>query len=229
MAKIKFSALVSDMRGKLNGSVASHNRGGSYLRNKVTPVNPRTTFQATVRARFAQYAQQWRTLTATQIAAWNAAVGGYQKSNIFGDMKSPTGLQLFEKVNNNLVASGGTAITTPAAPKGVSVVTAGVLTYTSGTPALSLAYSANVPALTRVKVYATPPLSAGISFVKSQFRLITTLAPAAVSPANLLTAYNTKFGAVGAVGTKIFIKLIFVDQTSGIASASQVVSAISAS
>jgi hypothetical protein len=110
----------------------------------------------------------------------------------------------------------------------VSIVTAGVLTYTSGTPALSLAYSANVPALTRVKIFATPPLSAGVNFVKSQFRLISTLAPAAVSPANILSAYTAKFGAVGAVGTKIFVAMQFVDQTSGIASPRQIVSAISA-
>jgi hypothetical protein len=228
MAKIKFSALVSDMRGKLNGSVASHNRGGSYFRNKVTPVNLRSPSQVAVRSRFASFSQQWRTLTQAQIASWNSAVGAYAKKNIFGNLKNPTGAQLFQKVNNNLLASGGTAITSPATPKGVSVVTAGILTYTSGTPALSLAYSANVPAGTRVKVYATPPLSAGISFVKTQFRLISTLAAAAVSPANLLTPYNTKFGSVGGVGTKIFVKIEFVDQTSGICSPPQVVSAVSA-
>jgi hypothetical protein len=227
--KIKLGSNIADARGKLNGHVFSHNRGGNYVRNKVTPVNPRTASQTTVRARLAQYAQSWRNLTQAQIAAWNAAVAGYQKSNIFGDLKSPTGLQLYIKVNNNLIASGGSAISSPAAPKGVSVVTAGVLTYTSGTPALSLAYSANVPALTRVKVFATPPMSAGISFVKSQFRLITTLASASVSPANLLAVYTAKFGSVGAVGTKIFVAIQFVDQTSGVASPRQIVSAISAS
>jgi hypothetical protein len=227
--KIKLGSNIADARGKLNGHVFSHNRGGNYVRNKVTPVNPRTASQTTVRARLAQYAQSWRNLTQAQIAAWNAAVAGYQKSNIFGDLKSPTGLQLYIKVNNNLIASGGTAISSPAAPKGVNVVTAGVLTYTSGTPALSLAYSANVPALTRVKVFATPPMSAGISFVKSQFRLITTLASASVSPANILSVYTAKFGSVGAVGTKIFVAIQFVDQTSGVASPRQIVSAISAS
>jgi hypothetical protein len=227
--KIKLGSNIADARGKLNGHVFSHNRGGNYVRNKVTPVNPRTASQTTVRARLAQYAQSWRNLTQAQIAAWNAAVAGYQKSNIFGDLKSPTGLQLYIKVNNNLIASGGSAISSPAAPKGVSVVTAGVLTYTSGTPALSLAYSANVPALTRVKVFATPPMSAGISFVKSQFRLITTLASASVSPANILSVYTAKFGSVGAVGTKIFVAIQFVDQTSGVASPRQIVSAISAS
>jgi hypothetical protein len=228
MAKFLPGSNISDIRGKHGGQVYSKNRGGNYTRRKVTPVNPKSASQSVSRALFASLSQQWRTLTQTQQNAWIAAVGGYAKTNIFGDLKNPTGLQLFIKVNANLVVSGGAKITTPAAPKGVSVVTIGALTYTSGTPALSLAYSANVPALTRVIVSATPPLSAGVNFVKSQLRVISTLAPAAASPANILSAYNTKFGSVGAVGTKIFVAIQFVDQTSGIKSPKQMVSTISA-
>jgi hypothetical protein len=228
MAKFLPGSIVSDIRGKHGGLVFSKNRGGNYTRRKVTPVNPKSTSQVTSRALFAQLAQQWRTLTQASQNSWIAAVTGYAKTNIFGDLKNPTGTQLFIKVNANLVVSGGAKITTPAAPKGVSVVTIGALTYTSGTPALSLAYSANVPALTRIIVSATPPLSAGVNFVKSQFRIISTLAAAAASPANILSAYTTKFGAVGAVGTKIFVRIQFVDQTSGIKSPAQVVSAIAA-
>jgi hypothetical protein len=228
MPKVKLGILASDIRGKQGGSVWSKNRAGNYLRQKVTPVNPRTLAQTAARNRFAQYSSGWRLLTTAQQTAWNAAVSSYQRSNIFGDLHSLTGLQLYQRINQNLLASGGTPITSPAANKGVSVVTAGVLTYTSGTPALSLAYSANVPALTRVKVYATAPLSAGINFVKSQFRLISTLAPATASPANLLAAYTAKFGAVGAIGTKIFVRIVFVDQTSGVPSAVQIVSAVAA-
>ena len=131
MALFKPSAIASDIRGTLAGTVFSKNRGGNYIRQKVTPVNPKTSFQTVVRNRLASFSQGWRALTAAQINAWNAAVAGFAKTNIFGDLRNPTGLQLYVKVNANLVSSGGTAITTPAAPKGVSVVTIGALTYTS--------------------------------------------------------------------------------------------------
>jgi hypothetical protein len=229
MGKSKMGALMVGLRGKVGGSVVSHNRGGDYVRNKITPVNPKTASQILVRNRFASFSSGWRNLTQAQQNAWIAACSNYQKSDIFSDMRTPTGLQLYQRLNNNLLSSGGTAITSPAPNKGVSQVTIGALTYTSGSPALSLAYSANVPALTRVKVFATPPLSAGINFVKSQLRLISTLAPAAASPANILSAYTTKFGSVGAVGTKIFVGIVFVDQTSGLNSPMQLTSAISAS
>jgi hypothetical protein len=226
--KVKFGSIVTEGRGKINGHVASKNRGGAYFRTKVTPVNPKTVAQVLVRSRFGNFATAWRNLTQAQRDAWNAAVSNYARTDIFSDLRNPTGAQLYQRLNNNLVASGGTQISSPAANKGVSTVTIGALTYTSGTPALSIAFSAVVPALTRVKVYASPPLSAGVNFVKSQLRLITTFAPAATSPQNILSAYTTKFGAVGAVGTKIFIFFEFVDQTSGLNSARQSAFAVSA-
>jgi len=46
--KMKFGAIVVDGRGKIGGHVASKNRGGAYLRTKVTPSNPQTGYQAAV-------------------------------------------------------------------------------------------------------------------------------------------------------------------------------------
>ena len=132
MAKFLPGIVISDIRGKHGGGVFSKNRGGNYTKRKVTPVNPKTTSQVTSRSLFASLSQQWRTLTQAVQNAWIAAVTGYGKTNIFGDLKNPTGLQLFVKVNANLVVSGGAKITAPAAPKGVSVVTIGALTYTVG-------------------------------------------------------------------------------------------------
>jgi hypothetical protein len=226
--KTKFGALIVDGRGKIGGQVASRNRAGSYLRNKVTPVNPRTAAQSAVRSRFATLSSGWRNLSQTVRDSWNNAVAGYQKSDIFSDLHSLTGLQLYQRLNNNILSSGGTQITSPAPNKGVLTVAVSTLTYTSGTPALTLVSAAVVPALTRVKVFATPPLSQGVNFVKAQLRQITTLAPAATASQVLTTAYNTKFGSVGGVGTKIFIGVVYVDQTSGISSPMQLISAIAA-
>jgi len=228
MAKILPSAHIADIRGKHGGNVFAKNRGGNYSRRKVTPTNPKTASQIAARSMFATYAQKWRTLTQAQQNAWIAAVSGYTKTNIFGDIKSPTGMQLYVKVNCNLKVSGGNEIAAPAAPKGVLTTVIGALTYASAVPALSLVMSGAVPAATRVIVTATPPLSAGVNFVKSQMRIISTLAPAAVSPANILAAYTAKFGAVGGVGTKIFVGIQFVDQVSGIKSPMQMTSTIAA-
>jgi len=227
--KIKFGSIVTDGRGKIGGHVASKNRSGAYIRTKVTPVNAQTTAQTNVRNRFSGFSQGWAALTEAQRAAWNAAVASYARTDIFGDLKNPTGFNLFQRLNNNLAVCGVAQISDPPVPESVGTCTAGVLTYAVGTPALSLALSNAVPADTEMKVFATAPMSAGKSFVKAEFRLITTLAAAATSPANLLTAYQTKFGSVGAVGQKISVKLEAVNTNTGQTGSPSQASAISAS
>lgn len=224
--KAKFGSIVVDGRGKIGGHVASKNRSGSYFRTKVTPVNPQTAAQSVVRSRFAVYASGWKALTQAQRDAWNAAVKDWQRTNIFGDLINPSGINLYQRVNNELVGSGATAITSPVAPEGVSTVQIGALTAESGTQSLSLVLSGPVPAGTRVKVFATAQLSAGKSYVKNELRQITTLAAAATTPVNLLAAYQAKFGDITQVGSKITVGIVFVDSSSGLASPMQITSDI---
>jgi hypothetical protein len=74
--------------------------------------------------------------------------------------------------------------------------------------------SGAVPAGTAVKVFATAPQSPGVSFVKSEFRLITTLPAATGTPVALGAVYTTKFGS-WTVGQKLFFKLVFVTTATG--------------
>jgi hypothetical protein len=216
--KVKWGALMTDGRGKIGGHVASKNRGGAYLRTKVTPVNPQTSFQNTARNRVTTLSQAWRGLTATQQAAWNSAVSNWQKTDIFGDLKSPSGINLYVRLNANLSQIGVAAIATPPSPNTVVGPVTLALTATAGTPSLSLVYTATpVPAATTWIVRMTPQVSAGKSFVKSLFRNLTTIAPAGASPDNLLASYNTRFGTLVA-GEKIFVEVIAISNTTGVKS-----------
>ena len=81
--------------------------------------------------------------------------------------------------------------------------------------AMSLAYTATpLAAATKLIIEATGQLSQGINFVgRSRFRQILVTAAAAASPANILAAYNAKFGALRS-GRKIFIRA-FVIRSNG--------------
>lgn len=217
MAKIKWGAAVVDGRGKLGGHVLSKNRAGAYIRTKVTPVNPQTGYQLGVRNRFTIYSQGWRGLTQAQRDAWNAAVSDFQRTDIFGDLRNPTGFNLYQRLNNNLVNVGAAAISTPPLPAAVGEVIASSLTAEDGTvsESLSLVLSGNVPADTAVKVFATSPQSAGRSFVKAEYRQITTLDAAETTPVDLLAAYQAKYGSTGAAGQKIFVKIEAVNTNTG--------------
>lgn len=226
--KVKWGALMTDGRGKIGGQVASKNRGGAYMRNKVTPVNPATTSQTTARNRLSSISQSWRSLTEAQRDAWNGAVTNFSKTDIFGDSKNPSGFTLYQRLNNNILTMGGAIITVPPTMEGTDQFSDLVLTYTSGTPSLSLAFTLVAGDDPGVKVFATAPQSAGVSFVKSEYRLINAAAEDLTSPYNALTAYNAVFGSVGAAGTKIFFKLVPCNATSGIEGTAVTVSKVSA-
>lgn len=226
--KAKFGAIVVDGRGKIGGHVASKNRAGNYFRTKVTPVNPQTSAQSTVRNRLAGISSGWRLLTAAQRNAWNAAVSDFAKTDIFGDIRNPTGFNLYQRLNNNLLTCGESAITSPPAALSVDAFTSLSLAAEDGTVAesLSLTFAPAVAADHLVKVYATPPMSAGVNFVKSEYRLIEVLENSASSPANILASYQAVHGSTGNAGQKIFVKVIQVEETSGIAGAPMEASAI---
>lgn len=80
--------------------------------------------------------------------------------------------------------------------------------------ALSVAYTATpTAALTKLVVEATAQKSAGRNYAnKSWYRQIHVSAAAAASPANILSAYNAKFGALIS-GKKIFFRVSEVNST----------------
>jgi len=165
--KIKFGALVIAGRGKIGGHVASRNRGGAYLRTKVTPVNPSTVYQAAVRNRLAGISTDWRALTAAQRLAWNAAVSDFAKTDIFGDLRNPSGFNLHQKLNNNLVNCGEAQLTAPPLPCAVDFLTSLSLTADYTLQTMTLTYAPAISATHKILVFATPAISPGISFVKS--------------------------------------------------------------
>jgi hypothetical protein len=225
--KAKFGMVVVAGSGKVGGHVASRNRGGAYFRTKVTPVNPQTTPQLNARQRLTTRSQAWRGLTQAQREAWNAAVQAYAKTDVFGDLKNPTGFNLYQKLNNNLVNVGSAAITLPPVPSSIATVTISSLVAAAGAGTLTLNLSGAVPAATAVKVFATAPQSPGVSFVKSEYRQITTLPAATATPVALGGAFLARFGS-WVVGQKIFVKISFVNTATGQESQSQQIFAISA-
>lgn len=219
--KAKFGIVVVDGRGKSNGNVYAKNRAGNYIRTKVTPVNPRTASQLNQRSSVTSLSQYWRDLSESNRAAWNAAVVNFQKTDIFGDLRKPSGFNLYMRLNLNLLAIGENPIQFPPVPAGVTDIVIGTLTADT-TPVLSLAFTPGESVNSTIIVRATAPVSAGKSFVKSEFRQIGTFAASSVSPFNALSAYVSKFGSFeNNTGMKIFVETIAVDSVTGISGTPQ--------
>lgn len=213
--KAKFGAIVVDGRGKIGGHVASKNRAGAYIRTKVTPVNPQSESQLTVRNRFTDLSQAWRGLTEDQRAAWNAAVADYAKTNVFGDIKNPTGAQLYQRLNNNLVNVGSAAIDVPPIPSAVFAFSSFSFAVSTGGGTMLLTFAPVIPATDKILVFGTPAVSPGKSYVKNLLRQIDVLTTADLTGADIAPAWEAKFGPIPAAGQKIILQLKAVNVATG--------------
>lgn len=215
MAKVKFTAVVADMRNKLNGSVFARNRGGAYVRTKVTPLNPQSVRQVAARNLLTSLAQGFRSLSQTQITAWNEAVTQWQTTDIFGDLVSPTGLALYVRLNSNISNGGGTTIDTPPAPVGASALVELSLTAAVTGDVFDIAFDpATVPANHSLYIESTAMLSPGINNANSRFRYINVSGASATSPIDAFPYQTAKFGAL-VEGQKVYVRCKLINTVTG--------------
>jgi hypothetical protein len=207
--KIKFGSLVVAGSGKIGGHVASKNRGGAYLRTKVTPSNPQTIRQLTARSILASLSSAWSGLTASQRASWSNAVANFATTDIFGDIRNPSGNNLYVKLNTNLINTAQSTLN--SAPEKLEVPFSGITSAVADISESELTVSVENENYEDVQcmVFATPSLPQGVSFVKNKLRFIGSFnggTTTAGSPALLYEAYVAKFG-VPAPGANIVISV----------------------
>lgn len=205
---IKWGALVVDGRGKLGGHVASQNKGGSYLRTKVTPSNPQTSYQSEVRALFGSISAAWSGLGLDAIKGWNAAVPDWASTNIFGDLKQPSGKALFQRLNNQAQVAGYSPVL--AVPEKLEMVSGTVTEAVIDNTATDLyGNGLYTGADARVLIFATPPVSAGTTFVKNRLRLIHSVLADSYDGQLAYTGYVDKYGTPEA-GDKVYLGFKYV-------------------
>lgn len=174
MAKIKFGMMMTDARGKLGGQVFSKNRAGAYVRTKVTPVNPQTALQQEGRELLGSLSQQWGLLTQAQIDQWNEAVDEWKSTDVFGDIKKPSGKNLFVKLNmvRRRYFPALTSLLVPPVKQAMDIyVPTSVdldITPSQITITMNEQLGVGEPFLIRY----TQPLSRGVSFVKNKYRVL---------------------------------------------------------
>ena len=222
MAKIKFGMMMTDASGKLGGQVFSKNRGGSYVRTKVTPTNPQTSAQSTIRGIFASISSRWSSLTDAQRASFNGYVQAYARTDIFGDLRNPSGKSLFQRLNQNLEISSQTQTDVCSSPVEVPFANLTTASADVSTAAFLVNYRGDLTGVKAI-VWATPQMSQGTKFVKNQLRQIAVLDGGNTGSEDIWADYVAKFGApVAGANISIAVRVI---NTNGQASPLEVVKA----
>lgn len=214
MAKIQFTAFLADARNKLNGNVFSKNRYGSYVRNKVTPVNPRTTYQQNQRQMLGNLSSSWRGLTEAQRQAWRTATQNFPQKDIFGQTKFLAGNVLFISLNKNLINAGQSTIDDPPAPVAIPELIVTDLTAAAGTPAISFDITpTTIPTGFALFVKATPNVGPGRVFVKNLLRFIG-VETATTGSVDITNDWTDRFGTP-VEGQRITVQGFLVSETTG--------------
>jgi hypothetical protein len=211
--KIKWGAFMVDGRGQIGGQVASKNRSGAYMRNKVTPANPNSTAQVAVRNMLATASSSWSLLTAVQRTAWDSASQDWSSTNIFGDGVLPTGKNLFTKLNINLMNVGSTMISDVPAKVSVPVIIATDIIMDLSNQTIFID-----PIVVEVGYSylfsATAVQSSGTSFFKGKFRNIAVIPNPTAGQTDLYQAYVERFG-IPEVGANVQVEIKLVNTTTG--------------
>src|SRR3990170_1010056 len=197
MAKTLFGALIVDMRNKLGGHVLSKNRGGSFIRRKVSPAQPRTSYQRVVRALVTQFSRAWSgVLGDAERSAWTAFAAGHPTTDQFGQTVQLTGEQMYVRLNTVIVFHGGTAIDDPPPDLSVAAITdfTPSATETGPTFLLDTVLPATILADERYVVWATAGMSVGRNSLDSFYRYVGTFATLTTGDLDIETAYLAKFG-----------------------------------
>jgi hypothetical protein len=207
--KIKFSALVSDMRGKLNGSVLTKNRAGSAMRNKITGSNKRTFGQVLARANFSYLVLVFTALAQATQYIWNTFAESVNVTNVFGDSFKLTGQNFYVKYNSLRMLCGLAKSDTLPSSTRVLLPTALDIDTISAASGLKLKFTSTFPTGTLVAIFATRQMNHGRNPNKSDYRFIGYITDAFATGDAITSEYVAKFGALVA-GKKIsfFVKAV---------------------
>jgi len=212
MAKVQFGGGISAMSGKMAGNVFARNKGGAYVRNWVKPTNPATTKQQNQRNTLALKSAAWRGITDEQRDSWKSWADDNPVLDRLGASIVLTGAQAYTKININRdnASDGATQSTTPSAPTFAANVldTSGSLDIQIAGDTLLVPLGAGAAENDIVFVFASKPVSAGVTNTNSQLRLVTvaTLSAAQISAAeiDIITTYKATFGALtGKAGLRV--------------------------
>lgn len=220
MALIKLGALTQDVRGTLNGSVFSRNRGGAYVRTKVSPVQPLSEYSDFARQLFGTISQRWATvLTDEQRSAFEAFAAVHPFVNIFGDSIILSGIAFYQAVNRRLGQLGETFLDDPPLTWSVEDTGGVTLDIEEGGDFL-IGIGRALAGNEVLYVFGTPKLGGSRTAQKPDFRLLQTPAnPAIVPDTDAYAVYNARFDPQALViGDRVAVRVQILNTDTGAAS-----------
>jgi hypothetical protein len=218
MARITTSALISDISGKVAGSVFQRSQGGLILRTKSGSINRLTPSQINSRIIFAQVAQAWTLLSLSKHNQWNAYATYLNKNQNHSSSLKQSGQAVFMYVNcirwqlsvfnptlGTIIISSPSFLA-PLAPVAITSITQGF-----GSIDLVTASSINIAnAFWLLKISA--PLTRSQNSRYNKMKIIPITCVNGTSQ-NIQTAYSSVWGRICQSTDYVNTELVYVDKS----------------
>jgi len=206
MARVKFSPLISEIRGKLGNAVFQGNKSGIILREHVKPRNNNTELQQKVRSTLATIKSAWQNLTTDELNSWKSLAQLYQKGSKNNVTKKLSPYELF--IAKNMVNSNETTsilLTTSLQLNTVDQF------FVDLTLVPNVSFKAEIEAVgdvanTLIHFYISKPYKRSASIPKSSVRwILISNNPTGIKP--LDQKYINLYGRFPNVGEKVLVKV----------------------
>lgn len=194
--------------GSYGSMTFSRNRYGLYVRSRVVPTNPGTSYQQNVRAQLVYVSQQWQQLDPDDQADWATWAENNPIIDSLGQQQVLSGHAAYVMINTRLRLRGDALIDEPPLNPAPEPLTAlSIDAAMTPSPAADLGFSTSpVGANDYLEVYAAKVNSPGISYVKNKYRLLS-YNKAATSPLSILTELEARLGTIS-TGEIIHVKAL---------------------
>lgn len=218
MAIIIPGVAVSQVSGRVGGTIFSRNRGGAYMRNGSIPTTVTTPFAQSIKAITAAQSQAWAGLADALKEQWVEWAAQNPVINRLGQSRTLSGHQAFVQINARLVYGGFAALDSPPIGAAPAPFVPGAITAEAGPSVATVAYNPTpAPTGVAVQCFAYLANSPGMRYVKNRLALVTTSAAAAATPLDIADNVESRFGTLQA-GQTLHIALRALDSTSGLVS-----------
>lgn len=176
------SSVFAAASGSIGGTTYARNRGGSYVRNRTNPIQPRSGDQERARSQLSFFSVYWSdTLTANERNAWNQYASTKGAFNRLGEAIVLTGQQAFVQANT-LAQLAGLAVITAAPTSNVQFAIAANPQVISHDVSSNTATIVLTQAITATMLaFCSPPVSAGSYATARDFRYFGLLAASALT------------------------------------------------
>lgn len=215
-ARVKYGAMITELKGSVGGQTFQSCRGGYILRSK--PVSPkvRSSVQSLIRGLTGNLASSWRGLSQADRDSWDAVAPSYPHTDKFGDPATFIGYELYVRANFYLQLVGVAPIQTGLLPDILWDPVALTITSSVATSTMDLNwFGGAVGAGMRLLVRLSRPLSAGRTYRASDLIVVGSVTSGTASPYDLWKSCQDAFGRDPIAGERFFASVQVVSASTG--------------